>query len=689
MAADKVFDGGTAGVSRTWSAAVNWADDLALGNGDDLFIGGIALTSPAVTLGGTSSYLALTSSTSSALNPTIRSVTFDNSLGQFPSSLLNVKNSSALTGSLSETINFNTANVDAIVVKGGTSPTVQLDSRTTSTLSLALNYTGQANVNILDSGTLIFDGKTLTATDPITNITTTTSTGVIGGTGGLRKIGNGTLILGGAVNPFTGGLTISEGTVSTSAAGYLGSSATLNPEAVVVNGGRLLFTGTGTASSSVSNRGFKVGSSTGTIEIATATRIWEISGVIGDVSGQSGKLVKTGAGELILGNPANTFTGGLVISSGILTTTYTAGLGPALPANDSAVVINGGTLRYTNGTTSNSDATRGFKVGAAGGTIDLVNASKILTLNGAVQDVTGETGSLTKSGAGKLILGAANTYSGATVVSGGTLVVNGSIAGNVSVAVEGSIGGEGSIKGQATVNGSILPGGATPGKLTVQGAVMLAQGGTATFELQDSQTYDRLDCQSSVSLDGVLTVTLGVDFSPAGGDSFDLLDSATAPALGSNFSLSLPPLGAGKTWDQSAFATTGVIRVNQTASDYDLWALSYSLQGVNAQSTADPDNDGFSNKDEYAFGSSPLVTTPSLISIRNSDGNIVVSYIERSTGVSYAIKSSSDLQLWVNATGITPLSGVSQTAVSAGYIRKQFSSIASGKAFFRIEATVP
>jgi len=522
-----------------------------------------------------------------------------------------------------------------------------------------LTFNGTQTFSAAGSG-----ATTLTANTTLSVISPTVWDQPISGNFALTKAGAGNLTLS-ALNPFTGGLTISNGTVSTSAAGYLGSSAALNADAVVINGGKLLFTGTGNKTASVSNRGFKVGSSIGTIEISDSTRVWEIGGQVQDVTGQAGKLVKTGAGELILSNASNTFTGGLVISQGVLTVASTAGLG-SNAANDSAVTINGGTLRYTNNTTTVSDGTRGFRVGASGGSIDLVSVAKSLTIAATIQNVSGESGTLTKLGLGKLILSGNNTYTGTTTVTAGTLLNNGTIAGSVSVASGASVGGKGIIQGTLSVN----------------------QGGSVALELRQTD-YDSLDCKSTVSLNGSMTVTLAAGYDPAGGDAFDLLNSSGTPSFGASFSLNLPELAVGKSWDQSSFNTTGIIRVLQTASAFDLWATSYSLTGNNASLTADPDHDGITNQDEFAFGSNPNLVSPALVSIEQSANGVIVTYVARDSGVTYTVKSSSDLQSWVNATGISTISQVSQLGVLTGYTRKQFSATTGNKGFFRIEASIP
>ena len=158
---------------------------------------------------------------------------------------------------------------------------------------------------------------------------------------------------------------------------------------------------------------------------------------------------------------------------------------------------------------------------------------------------------------------------------------------------------------------------------------------------------------------------------------------------GSSFSLNLPELALGKSWDRSSFNTTGIIRVLQTASAFDLWATSYSLTANNASLTADPDHDGITNQDEFAFGSNPNVVSPALVSIEQSSNRVIVTYVTRDSGVTYAVKSSSNLQSWVNATGLSMITQVSQSGVPTGYTRKQFSATTGNQGFFRIEASIP
>ena len=93
------------------------------------------------------------------------------------------------------------------------------------------------------------------------------------------------------------------------------------------------------------------------------------------------------------------------------------------------------------------------------------NSVNDLTVNGAVSGAAG----LTKAGAGTIVLGGTNSYSGATAVNAGTLLVNGNqsaATGAVSVNNTGTtLGGTGNIGGATTVNAGANITGATDGTI--------------------------------------------------------------------------------------------------------------------------------------------------------------------------------------------------------------------------------
>lgn len=160
----------------------------------------------------------------------------------------------------------------------------------------------------------------------------------------------------------------------------------------------------------------------------------------GAISGPGG-LVKSGNGVLTL-TTTNTFTGPVSITGGTLAVGNLGDGGSpssigAAGTAASNLLINGGVLALVGEQTSTN---RSLTLGSLGGTIS-VPASNSLQISG---QLTG-AGALVKTGAGNLVLAAANTHAGGTFVTEGKLVLASDTA-NVS-----GVGG-----GGLTLNGGTL-----------------------------------------------------------------------------------------------------------------------------------------------------------------------------------------------------------------------------------------
>lgn len=267
------------------------------------------------------------------------------------------------------------------------------------------------------SGTITNSSATTATLTINANAFGTGFAGILAGNLALTKTGSITLILN-AANSYTGGTTINGGTVrvattatlgSTTGALTLGGSGTLSLEGgnsltVGALSGSGTITAFGTASLTANNGG---GSSL-------------FSGVIEDGSGTM-SFTKAGAGTLTLTGTstytgATTFNGGTVAIESLQNSGVNSNLGAG-----SSLVFDGGALQYAN-TTTNANSTRSVTLNAGGGTLDVANAARTVTLSG----VASGTGGLTKTGAGTLSLtNNTNSYTGATVVNGGVLTISG------------------------------------------------------------------------------------------------------------------------------------------------------------------------------------------------------------------------------------------------------------------------
>lgn len=109
------------------------------------------------------------------------------------------------------------------------------------------------------------------------------------------------------------------------------------------------------------------------------------------------------------------------------------------------------------------------------------------------------------------------------------------------------------------------------------------------------------------------------------------------------------------------------------------WAAAYQLAGNNAEETADPDGDRFSNLIEYATGGRPLQTDPAPMTAQVQSNALLVSYPRRISrnDLSYTLQTSASLVSNVWKTAAAEAVG-SPVAESNGVIER---------AAFKIETT--
>ncbi|HSH96368.1 MAG TPA: autotransporter-associated beta strand repeat-containing protein, partial [Roseimicrobium sp.] len=206
-------------------------------------------------------------------------------------------------------------------------------------------------------------------------------------------------------------------------------------------------------------------------------------------------VTKSGSGLATLAG-TNTFTGGVTINAGVLQLN-SAG---ALNATSSNAVTFGasstGTLRLNGNSVTvlglDTNAIAGTPVvenaSATGATLTVSKASGTSTYAGVMRDGTGGGAlSLTKSGAGTLVVTGANTYTGTTTVTAGTLRagvgsvanVSGAFGNNSAVILANTAGVVLDLASFSTQLGSLSGGGTTGGNITL-GSGTLTIGGDNT-----------------------------------------------------------------------------------------------------------------------------------------------------------------------------------------------------------------
>ena len=237
------------------------------------------------------------------------------------------------------------------------------------------------------------------------------------------------------------------------------------------------------------------------------------------------------------------------------------------------------------------------------------NAGRLNLLNGTAEFTQPLTNSATGQilGVGSLMVGGTGlTNNGQIALSGGTSYIFGDVNNNTGTSTKGiNITGNadvtfwddvtntgaslfkvttgssatffGTYAGTGTTGGGdlhfeadITPG-ASPATVTFANHVVFGADAVAKFELGGTSAgtqYDQIHVNGLLELDGVLQISLINGFTPAAGQSFDVLDWTTLSGTFSSFVL---PSSGGLTWDMSQLYTTGVLTVASagSAGDYN------------------------------------------------------------------------------------------------------------------------
>jgi autotransporter-associated beta strand protein len=533
-----------------------------------------------------------------------------------------------------------------------------------------------ANLTIINAGTLrttadILSVRTLqigdlASTISVANGTTYTLNGILedgANVGVLNKTDTGTLVLNSS-NSYTGGTVINAGTLQVNNAASLGGSA----GSVTLHSATLQATAT-----FVGTRNVILGSVASTI-LVDATQTYTIDG---QITG-TGTLNKTGAGTLALGSNINNFSGGTVISEGILainegsflgagTVTFQGGTlqnaysagntyGMANPIdipsgqvgtinmgnrmNISGAVSGSGTLNVNAQTTADrNDLTGSWNTFA--GQLNFAGSSNIrlLTQGGVFNGFN--AASVTMDGsvsfAGVNFSGGATTHFGMLTSTSPTTALRASQLGGQNTWSIGALNLSGTFAGQIQ-GGTVIKVGT--GILTLSGIntyagntnitdgeIVLHEDGGLRFVIGANGVSNKVTGAGTATLNGDFTFDLaGADLT--NGNSWTIVD-ATIPTFGSTFSVVdfednnadniWTKVDGGNTWTFDE--ATGVLSlVSAPASQYTAWAISQSLSaGVNDGPSQDPDFDGIANTLEFVLGGNPLASDPAKLPVLTTD----------------------------------------------------------------------
>lgn len=422
------------------------------------------------------------------------------------------------------------------------------------------------------NGTLTFNGGTLrytrtaaTYTNSRATVITTnhgtlevadaestfTLAGALAGTGTLHKAGAGTVNLTGTHTAYTGAVAVDQGRLQLPAATTSWAANAFS----VASGSELSL-------ASRSSGSYDLGSLSGAGNVTLAANAGvdtkltvgsdntdtTFSGTLSASGAGTGSLTKLGSGTLTLAG-INTYTGRTTLRGGALRIASDTALGDT--AADLA--LDGGTLQ----TTADFTSARAITLAVGGGAF-ATDAGTSATFSGIISG----TGSLTKTGAGTLILANTHIYTGDTTISAGTLALAGSAAfSSFSIGSAASLIGNGTV-GSLTVAGTLAPGN-SPGLITVDGDLQIIGTSVTTMELGGLArgiNYDAINVTGSLSFGGRLTVSLINDFAPSLGDSFQLFSFTS---FGGSFAqVNLPTISPGLAWNTDRLYDEGTVSVS-------------------------------------------------------------------------------------------------------------------------------
>lgn len=530
--------------------------------------------------------------------------------------------------------------------------------------SLAASF--DAPFNLPADTTLMADAMTLSFTR------------ALNGDASLTKTGTATLDLSGA-NTYTGGTSVHGGTVNVSNVQSAADGGwEIGPAASTSTTVNFL---PGSTVSVAAGAGFRIAN---TIASGTSTQTLHVAGTVDN------------RGSLYLGRPGllNLLPGGSWTQKGPASINGHGGYRSELSAGSgSAFIYDGDSSFGINSAAGNSGpavlsivggsftTSRGFRnhsvsgSGAAqiglgsGGTLKIsadipalvsTAGSPFLVLlgNGAridtngfstaigvpLADLSGQTGSLTKNGAGTLSLDAANTYGGSTTVNAGTLRLGGSQgSGDIIVNFGGTLeiarGSDLSLPNSFSGGGRLVKSGTA--RLTLTGSQ--TRGGdtvihAGTLALRSASLGD--DSELSITSAAVLALE------HTGTDTIRVLrfdGIAQAPGL-----WGAP--GSGAPRESSRLSGSGLLQVG--SGGFDLWLAEHAAHATGGED-GDPDGDGWANLFEYALGLDPASPNPGL-SVTHGGNALAMSFLRHHAApdVEVTAEWSDDLSEW-STEGIT------------------------------------
>jgi hypothetical protein len=136
----------------------------------------------------------------------------------------------------------------------------------------------------------------------------------------------------------------------------------------------------------------------------------------------------------------------------------------------------------------------------------------------------------------------------------------------------------------------------------------------------------------------------------------------------------------------TTLSTPSIVLQSVTAGIPNTWWEAYSIALENRTATADPDGDGWTNAQEFAFGLVPNAAGGKTVSI-DPNNPTKIQFLQKSSGATYAVRSANDLSSGFTGT-VTATAAADQSGVPEGYTRYEATFPSGSRGFLRVEATL-
>jgi autotransporter-associated beta strand protein len=595
---------------------------------------------------------------------------------------------------------------DGLVTNSGSGGTLTLSGASPLTFSGGTLNTGTGTLSLSTAGTITANaadqavisgnlslptGTTVVSVSDGTALDDFVINATITGSGGISKSGAGTMLLSGN-NNYSGGTSTSAGTLALGNANALGSNTlTISGGTLRADGGNLSIGNPVTVSGAITVGGRRDTSGintgidlTGAVnEIGSTTITVDDPSVLAEIAnsiwGPGDSLTKAGDGTLILAGTGSTYTGGTVVTAGILNIQSSSALGGgAVSVSSGAALQLQGTLSIGNlpltlggsgfvgnifgtgegtGAIENVSGTSTWGTGTTAITIgsatSLGSDTGSLTLNGTLNAVVNGVGQpVNKVGLGTLQLAgtAANSLTGTMTVNDGSLQLNKTSGRD---AIEGTL-----IIGDNQGTGTDTVQELTANQVLASTAVTVAVNSTGLWDLSAIPQVDLSSAWQTVTISG----------SPVGGTFTLSYNGQTTAAIAYN-----APANSGTGNVQSALAAltnigSGNVSVSGNAGGPYLVTFTGALANTDiSQMTATASFSGGSSPMVSVLGTATGGVGQVLIGPTAGTSNTTVLTLEIGQTSSASITTGSTILAFAGLNGLTGLSsgGVQVTAQPA------------------------